>query len=210
MRIKTVIFDFDGTIADSLGNFIEVINKLSSEYGYKRVLERDKKVWMDKTSREVVRDLGISGRKLPFFVRDFKKEFNKKADGLRSFIGVKQLLLKLKKKGFVLGLVSSNSKKNIKHFLEKNDMRLFDFVYSDVGVFSKRGLLSRVISSHRLRKDEVIYVGDETRDINSARKSGIRIMSVTWGYNSEKALRKLDPDFLAKKPSDVLDMLISL
>ena len=57
-----------------------------------------------------------------------------------------------------------------------------------------------------LHPSNVLYVGDEVRDIEAAKKAGIRIAAVTWGYNSKKALEAYKPDYLVTKPEELLQI----
>jgi len=61
-----------------------------------------------------------------------------------------------------------------------------------------------VVREHKLDKNNVIYVGDETRDIRSARKSQIPIVAVTWGFNATEILSQHQPDYLVDHPSELL------
>ena len=51
----------------------------------------------------------------------------------------------------------------------------------------------------------MIYVGDETRDIRSARKSNVGIVAVSWGFNSGDILQEFQPDSLVNTPQELLD-----
>ncbi|PSB03825.1 HAD family hydrolase, partial [Merismopedia glauca] len=54
---------------------------------------------------------------------------------------------------------------------------------------------------------KVIYVGDETRDIEAARKSKIKAIAVCWGFNFREILAKYKPDFLIDRPSQLLEVV---
>ncbi len=62
----------------------------------------------------------------------------------------------------------------------------------------------RVVKQHNLNRERIIYVGDETRDIRSARKSKVGIIAVAWGFNSPCILSKYQPDVLVATPADLL------
>ena len=67
---------------------------------------------------------------------------------------------------------------------------------------------SKVIhNANKLQKYQVIYVGDETRDIRSARRSKIGIAAVTWGFNSAAILQEYQPDYLVNRPQQLLDVI---
>lgn len=67
-----------------------------------------------------------------------------------------------------------------------------------------------LLRKYGIRPEETIYVGDETRDIEAARKTNIEIIAVSWGYNSKQLLEKQKPDFLIDKPRQLVDILEGL
>jgi phosphoglycolate phosphatase len=49
----------------------------------------------------------------------------------------------------------------------------------------------------------VMYIGDEVRDIDAAKKAEVAAVSVTWGYNTEEVLTKNNPKIIIKTPSEL-------
>ena len=76
MHNKVVIFDFDGTIANTLDSIIEIMNKLSDEFGFQKIKEDDVQYLRGKRPREILKHLGISLFKLPFVIRKARREIN--------------------------------------------------------------------------------------------------------------------------------------
>ena len=130
----------------------------------------------------------------------------KEIANLKPIQNIDKVLLEFKKQGYTLGIITSNVKNNVDVFLSKNNLDfLFDFIYSSTSVFGKHRVINQVIRQHHLRRSEVIYVGDETRDIRSARKSQIGIIAVSWGFNSAEILAEYQPDLLVAKPQELLE-----
>ena len=77
-------------------------------------------------------------------------------------------------------------------------------MYVDTSIFGKHTTLKRLIKKYDLVKKEVIYIGDEIRDIEACKKAGIECIVVTWGYNSRKALQQQNPDYMIDRPADLL------
>jgi phosphoglycolate phosphatase-like HAD superfamily hydrolase len=77
-------------------------------------------------------------------------------------------------------------------------------VGSGLALFGKGRVIQRLLRRHHLNPEDVIYVGDETKDIEAARKIGIKVISVSWGYNSSQALAAEHPDFLIYRPEELL------
>jgi phosphoglycolate phosphatase-like HAD superfamily hydrolase len=71
-------------------------------------------------------------------------------------------------------------------------------------------MINAVLKEHKLGCDEVIYVGDETRDIHAAQKSNILMISVGWGFNSPTILAKHKPDFLVYHPIELVKIIEEL
>ena len=206
MTAKVVLFDFDGTIADTYQAITDITNQLSSEFGYKPIDREELLLFKNLSSREIVKRTEISIFKIPFLVKRVRAELGKEIANLKPIQNIDKVLLEFKKQGYTLGIITSNVKNNVDVFLSKNNLDfLFDFIYSSTSVFGKHRVINQVIRQHHLRRSEVIYVGDETRDIRSARKSQIGIIAVSWGFNSAEILAEYQPDLLVAKPQELLE-----
>ena len=201
---KVMIFDFDGTIAKTFDLIIKITNRLSGDLGYKKMSEKNARLLKNCETKKIFRILGLSPFKLPFYLERLRKEMNDEIEFAKPVSGIKKVLPELRKRGYRLGMVTSNSKENVKKFLKKNNLDLFDFVYSGSSIFGKNRLISKALKERKLRPDETFFVGDETRDIEAARKSKIKIISVSWGFNSKEVLKKQKPDFLISKPAELV------
>ncbi|MDJ0533611.1 MAG: HAD hydrolase-like protein [Xenococcaceae cyanobacterium MO_207.B15] len=210
MAIKVIIFDFDGTIADTYQAIVDITNSLASEFGYKTLNQEELSFLKNLSSGEIIRQSEISLFKLPFLVKRVQKELGKQIGELAPILGMRGVLQKLKQQGYVLGIITSNIQDNVTTFLQHNGLEsCFDFIHSGTSIFGKHRIINQVIRRYSLRSTEAIYVGDETRDIRSARKSNVGSIAVTWGFNSEKVLAKHNPDYLIVKPEELLDAIIS-
>lgn len=171
MALKVLIFDFDGTIADSRITLVKIANELADEFGYDPVTESDIVRLSNLSSKDVIIQSPIPAYKIPFLLRRVKRQLNEHIAYLQPFEGMKEALSNLKKKGCYLGIITSNLGANVSLFLRKNSLdNYFDFVYSANTLFGKNKVINKAIDKHRLLKDEVIYIGDETRDIEAAKK----------------------------------------
>jgi len=201
---KVMIFDFDGTIAETFNLIMKITNRLSGDLGYKKMNEKNARLLRNCETKKIFRILGLSSFKLPFYLERLRKEMNDEIEFAKPVSGIKKVLPKLRKKGYKLGMITSNSKENVKKFLKKNNLDLFDFVYSGSSIFGKNRLISKALKERKLRPDETFFVGDETRDIEAARKAKIKIIAVSWGFNSKEVLKKQKPDFLINKPAELV------
>lgn len=206
--MHTIVFDFDGTLADTMSVVIRIANKFADHYGYRKIPMSDLPKLREKKPSEILRHLGISIFKLPIIARKIRFEMNKEIVRLKTPVELHETLLKLKGKGCVLGILTTNSRENVIEFLKNNDLELFDFVYSGRAVFGKSRLLKKLMKDKTIPHDDPIYVGDEIRDVEAAKKAGIRVIGVSWGYNSKNALLKAKPDHVIENPEEIESIVL--
>jgi phosphoglycolate phosphatase len=211
MAEKVFIFDFDGTLADSRTTLVKIANELADEFGYDQVTEDEISRLSNLSSKDIILQSPIPAYKIPFLLRRVKKELNQHIANLKPFIGIKEALMNLKQQGFNLGIVTSNMEDNVLDFLKNNELEsYFDFVYSANTLFGKNKTINKLIKKHELLIDEIVYVGDETRDIEAAKKSKIKVIAVAWGFNSADILAQHQPDFLIEKPQQLSEIFTQL
>jgi phosphoglycolate phosphatase-like HAD superfamily hydrolase len=204
---KVILFDFDGTLAPTMEPVLDIINTFSDELKFKKITTKQAVKLRDKGARELLKQFNIPLWKLPFLVARVQKELTTKIPGLKPFPQIKETIKILKKRDFTLGIVTSNSKENVEEFLKNNQLTEFAFVYSEKNIFGKGKVIKNVLKKKRVKTIDTIYIGDEIRDIEAALLAGIKIIAVTWGYNSEKSLKKANPDYLIHNPQDLLRIL---
>lgn len=210
MTAKVIIFDFDGTIADTLDAIVNISNRLALEFGYKQTSFAEITQLKNLNSREIIKQSGISIFKVPFLIRKVKAELNKEITEVKPIIGIKEALIELKAQGNNLLIITSNSKDNVVLFLEKNNLEyLFSSIYSGATLFGKSKIINNILKQEDINIEQVIYVGDETRDIESAKKSKIKAIAVTWGFNSKEVLTEQNPDYLIHKPHELINVIKS-
>lgn len=212
-NIKYIIFDFDGTIADTL------------PFSFQKFLEIAKLLKIDDLSdKEIITEIRsksyqelLTGSfkatwlKLPFVVsmiKNMQVELEKEMKNIKFFPGVKKLLFDLKKEGYKLAIISSNRVENINVFIQHNELdNIFDFVHGKTDLFGKAGYLGKFLKDFKTEKSEVIYVGDEIRDVEACKKVGIEIIGVSWGLHIVDALKKAGADFIINKPEEIFKIL---
>jgi HAD superfamily hydrolase (TIGR01549 family) len=204
MTQKVIIFDFDGTIADTVDALVSIANRLAVEFSYAEISPEQLTLLRNFSSREIIKYTGVSLLKIPFLVKKVKAELKNKIQELQPIPGIKEALLELQQNGYKLVIITSNSRDNVTEFLKINKLDyVFEFIYSGVTIFGKTTIINNVMKQKRFSPQEVMYVGDETRDIEAAKKSHIKVIAVTWGFNSPEVLAKQNPDFLIHQPREL-------
>jgi phosphoglycolate phosphatase-like HAD superfamily hydrolase len=208
---KSVIFDFDGTIADSFAISLAVGNRLAAEYGIEPVTPEKLERWRHMHAKEILRELDLPIVQILQLLRRFKGELRSQVDQLPFILGMRETILALWDQDYVLGVVTSNSAENVKQFLDHQGIgHLFEFVESCPYYLGKQRVLRRISQRHQLDLGEMLYVGDETRDIDAAKKIQVKSVAVTWGFNASDTLRDRAPDYVIDQPHELLQILAQL
>ena len=206
-RPKLLIFDFDGTIADTFDAGVMILNKLAGEFGFRPLHPKDMEKVRDMRTRQLMKFLDIPTRKMSRIARRGSEELYACIHSIQPLPGMPEALRELQTLGFALGIITSNTELNVQIFLRSHELELFDFVRCSSKLLGKARMIRSVIRRQHVRAADILFVGDETRDIEAAKKAGIRIAAVTWGYNSRRSLEAMKPDFVFESPKELVALL---
>ena len=205
------MFDFDGTLADTLRVGLRAYNTIAPALGLRTVADDELGALRRRSTREMLGEFGIPLTKLPRLVQRVRREMNASMHTVELFDGVPDCLGRLHAAGIGVGVVSSNARENIAACLERN--RVFDlveFIHTSTHLFGKQRALRRLLRTRRLAAHEVAYVGDQDRDVVAARACGLQAVAACWGYQSREALACHDPDLLATVPSQIAEYVLGV
>jgi len=211
MSIKAIVFDFDGTLADTFNAIVQIANRLADDFGYKVLMPSDIERIRNLSARQIIQESGVPLFQIPFLLRRIQSELRQDIEFLHPVPGIPDLLKELTSQGKKLGILSSNSKDNVERFLNIHGLDcFFDFIYSEPSIFGKSYALKRLMDYHEIPPKSLVYIGDETRDIAASNKINIKVIAVSWGFNSSDALINYNPDFLVDYPREVLNIIAKL
>jgi phosphoglycolate phosphatase len=207
-RYALVIFDFDGTLANSGDWFLSIVDELAERFRFRAAGMDEVEMLRGLTTREVIRHLGIPRWKLPAIGRHIHALLAEQIDRIAPFNGIDRLLETLQAGGMRIAIVTSNSEANVRAVLGPATIARIEQFECGASLFGKARLFKRVLRRSGLAPHQVIAIGDETRDIIAARKAGVTAGSVLWGYANRAALTRLEPDILFETPDDVVRLLL--
>lgn len=207
--VKYVVFDFDGTLVESRNLAIQIFNEFSEKYGYKKIEKHEIDRYSKMTTMERIRALQMPLHRVPIMLYDAKKRYKQLVLELKLVYGMNEVIGQLKDRGIIMGILSSNSEENIRYFLETNNIHSIDFVYSASNLFGKDKAIRKMLKNVGIKKTELLYIGDEIRDIEACRKVNIQSMAVTWGFDDKELITKRNPDRIVSQPFDILEHMPS-
>ena len=203
----TFIFDFDGTIVDSLPAVIKVLEGFT----HHRVAihnEKDMAQYRQKSIMQLVRKMRVAQWKWPILALMGRRLFRHHLRSVSVHDGLPELIKKLH--GHVrLYVLSTNRVENIRKYLSWHELeQYFTDIYGEASVFSKKRKMRHLLSREGLDPSDVWCVGDEVIDVKSAHATGMKVVAVTWGYSSRAGLIEHTPEAIVDTSKDLSELLI--
>jgi phosphoglycolate phosphatase len=188
MRYPLVIFDFDGTLADSFPFFMEAQHALAQRHGFKAIPEDRIDEMRRLDTRELMREFGLSKWKLPVVAADFVRTM-RAAPPVPLFPGVAEALRHLREGGSRLAILTSNSADNVRRVLDAELLEAIELIDGGAHLLGKHRRIARMLKKAKADASQAIYIGDQVSDGEAARRAGVAFGAVGWGYAHTDALR---------------------
>ncbi len=207
--MSTLIFDFDGTLADTFFIAVGVFRKLTRRIRSSRATDDEEiEILRGLSARQALKRVGARWWQLPYIVYEGRKAVRQQMSQVQAIKGVKGVVAQLHADGHRLLIVSTNSNRNISLFLQNNGMeQYFEQVYGGIGLFSKARTLTKITQERQIPLSECYYVGDEIRDVEAARRAGMPYVAVAWGYNNRHALKQAHANRIIDRPTELLKLV---
>ena len=210
-NIKLIIFDLDGTLIDAYTAITRSFNSAMKQFSYPRqsrsVIRRAVGWGDEQLLRPFVKAGDLAGV-LAFYRSHHKKSLIKYS---KVFPGVRQLLAKLKAKGYKLAVASNRPTRFsllLIRYLKLN--RYFDYVLCADKLKAGKPhpeILRKIMAKFSMSRAGTLYVGDMVIDAQAGRRSGVRTVIVTTGSSSAQQIRLEKPWKMVKRIKDLLKLL---
>jgi len=198
-----IIFDFDGTLADSFPWVISVMDQLADRYKFKRLDKSQIETLRGYDVRKLIKDYQVPSWRIPFIGKHLRKLMSENIHHIQLFEGIPALLHSLVDQGAVLAVLSSNSCQNIHQVLGPENAALFSYYECGVSIFGKSAKIRKLLKKSGMQPDEAILIGDEIRDLEAARIIPIASGAVSWGYARVEALQARAPSELFASVAEI-------
>ena len=209
MKYSLIIFDFDGTLADTFPWFSSVINKVADKYKFKKVSESDHELLRGLGARKIFKVLGIPLWKAPMIGKTMSSMLSNDIQEISLFDGTQALLKSLSMRNVKIAILSTNSLTNISTVLGSENTALIDYFECGVSALGKRTKLRKILKKSKIPPSEAIFIGDEIRDCEAANKAGVAFGAVSWGYTRLDSLEFCKPTEVFTSVDQISDRLLS-
>ena len=200
-----VLFDYDGTIIDSVDLAYKIFKSISKEYGLASPKSVKHFVQFYKINfYESLLVNGLLHSKIPYFAREFRLPFIEHEKEMQVFKGMKGIIEKLSKKAKII-IITSNFSDVVKSSIKAHRLKGISKVIGADSGFSKFKTIKMIKKKYPNYK--IFYIGDTCGDMIEAKKAGVKRIGVTWGYHTRKELEEAKPDFIVNKSKELLEIL---
>jgi phosphoglycolate phosphatase len=206
MSSKLLIFDFDGTLADTFPSFGRVFDRAADKYGFKRLDRERQDVLRGLDARQIMAHHEVPLWKVPAIARFMRVRMADDIGNIKLFAGIDRVLRALHAQGVVLTIVTSNSPGNVSAILGPDLFALFSHVECGAALFGKPSKIRKVLAATGVTPERAMLIGDEIRDAKAAADIGIDFGAVAWGFNHVDALAAQHPQRIFHHVDDLLDL----
>lgn len=204
-KYKLIIFDFDGTLANSFPWFVSIYDDLANRFGLPKLAKEELEHFRQTDMARVFKDKKISLWKVIRIGNYLKKMMTSQIEQIRLADGMQTVIDAVSPLGIKLAVVSSNKEENVRKVLGERNAALFDHFECGVSINGKASKFKKILKSTNISPDQVLSIGDEVRDLTSSHKVGIAFGAAAWGYTDIEILRAYTPDEVFTHPLEILE-----
>lgn len=213
--LKTVIFDLDGTLLDTLGDLAASVNHALRAHGLPERSQAEVRRFLGNGIRNLMEQSvggAVTGEAFEQVLQTFRSYYvDHCLDTTHPYPGIMELLAALRERGVKMAIVSNKLHPAVQ---ELSDRFFRGYIASAVGESAtvrrkpNPDAVLQALKEMESQADEAIYVGDSEVDLATAQNAGLRCALVTWGFRDEDYLRALpgSPAFV-HEPSELIALL---
>jgi phosphoglycolate phosphatase len=207
MECKLVIFDFDGTLANSFPWVLNILDELAAKYKVKNYDRSSLPIMRNYPPRKIMKMHRVSIWKLPGMLKFTRGKMRKTAHSIERFDGVDRLLTSLTAKNIKLAIVTTNTREVVEQVLGKELFNLIHFFEGGISLFGKPKALKKVLRNSGIRNSDTLAIGDEIRDLDAALKVRIPFGAVSWGFSTLDAFLERSPQYTFTHLDQINDLI---
>jgi phosphoglycolate phosphatase len=207
MDCKLVIFDFDGTLANSFPIVLSMLDELAQKFNTKKLDTADLPRLRNYSPHKIMKMHNVRAWKLPAILRFTRASMRNRAHRINMFEGIDEVIRELHRRNIKLGIVTTNTRFIVEQVLGPEIFDLFSYFVGEVSLFGKPRALKKMLNLSGFEKSHTLAIGDEVRDLEAANKVKIPFGAVLWGFSSPEALSARNPQYTFDQPGQILQLI---
>lgn len=209
--MKAIVFDFDGTIANTLPVMFHSFRQVFKTYDSKEYTDEEIKDMFGPPEPDLIKQNLESDQKeeaIELYFWEYNNNHNQLVEENKK---INDMLATLKDRGYKLAIVTGKSKKSFFISLEKLEMEnLFDVTLTGYDVNNAKpdpeGIV-KALSDLNIKPENAMYIGDSDKDILAGKEAGVSVAGAQWLPEFENSEYSKKPDAVFKHPSELISYL---
>ncbi len=214
MPFKTILFDLDGTLVDTVEDVHFCINQARAQMGLPPISREKSRESIGPGPNKFVEIVLPPERQdeLDDFIRIFRACYiDHLSDHSRPFPEVKEMLTELERRGLVLTGATNKPRRYTEKLLrDVGLLHFFPHIFTPDDVANRKpapDIILRALEVTETLPEDALFVGDTDNDILAGKAAGVWTCGVTYGYGPREIFVRLRPDFLIDRPTELLDIV---
>lgn len=214
MKYKTIIFDLDGTLLNTLADLHTSVNYALCLHRMKKRSKEEVRHFLGNGVRRLIElsvPNGTSSKDIEDTLNDFRRHYLKHSlDCTAPYDGIEELLKQLHDKGIEMAIVSNKLDSAVKELHRKFFSKYIKLAIGETDNIRRKpapDMVEECIRQLGCEKTSCIYVGDSEVDLLTATNAGIPCCSVSWGFRDKQQLIDVGARIIIDTPDELLNHL---
>jgi phosphoglycolate phosphatase len=207
-RYDLIIFDFDGTLADSFAWFWRILPEVTAKFRLRPIDAAQRDKFREMPARAIMAYMGVRWWQAPAIAQYARRRMDEEIDTIALFDGIREMLATLQRAGVRLAVVSSNSEANVRRVLGAETSAHIEHFGCGAPILGKKGRTRRALKGMGTAPQRTLCIGDELRDADVAKEVGAHFAAVGWGYTLPAAFRAAGLDEPFASPEQIVERVL--
>ena len=212
--VTCVLFDFDGTVFDTVEGITKCIQYAIRKHGFDAELSELRCFAGPPLVQKFMEVYGVTEEQAKQLVVDYRERYVPIGIYESSpFPGIRELLEALRRAGKSVGIATSKPQTMAEHLLERSGMKdCFDVIAGSgggIGNDAKWQIVTRAMELCGAKPENTVLVGDTKYDVEGAQLCGLPCIGVRWGYAADGELESAGAAAIVTTPAELAELLIS-
>tara|TARA_Y100001935_G_C17311324_1_gene516537 strand:+ start:1327 stop:1983 length:657 start_codon:yes stop_codon:yes gene_type:complete len=212
-KYKLIIFDWDGTLMDSVDRIVVCMKKALVDLGYREPKYEEIQdligLSLEKTIQKLFKD--IDQRGIDDISAQYKKywQSNDVIDS-KLFLNVQKVIIELSKQGYLLAIATGKSRNGLSKSLANSNLEHFFHATRCADETKSKPhplMIEELISELKVNKNQALMIGDTEFDMEMAKNAGIKAVGVSYGVHDKQRLSKSGAEYIMTDMIQLLDYL---